>query len=198
MSIRVSGAALAAASLALSAVPALAADGNAADAAVIAATKHELARKIVDRGYPKAEREALLFRSVDQMVAQMRQASMPGAGAMDQGAQAIIDRWLDKYVRETKGVLRAHVPALMEGLTRAYTNLFTEQELRDILAFISTPSGERFFRLSPTILSDPNFAEANQAYMREVMSRLPAAREELQKDLRDYFLNKRAERPARN
>lgn len=188
------GAALVAASMAMLSTPAVAAYREAgAPATANEAHKIALARQIVDLGYPEARREALFFASMDQMVMQMRQATLSSLPDRDEGAMAIVDQWLAQYVSDSKEVLRSHLPSIMNAIALAYANMFTEAELRDIHAFVSTSSGQRFFELSPAILGEPNFARANQAYMNDIMDRLPGAQKELEDELRDYFLRQDAE-----
>lgn len=158
-----------------------------------AAEEIALARQIVELGYPPEQREELFFGAMDQMTAQMRKGSLATMEAKDPGAIAILDRWLANYLADGKVVLRRHLPVIMNGITQSYASLFTEQELRDILAFVSTPSGKSFFVQSSNILSQPAFAEANQAYMTDVLAGLPAARAALMKELAEYYAAKSAE-----
>lgn len=155
-----------------------------------------LAQQIVDRGFPEETRETAFFGTMDQMVGQMREASLAAGGLDDEGAVAILDEWITDYVANSKTVLRGHIPRLMDGLARAYANTFTQDELNDILAFVSTSSGQRFFELSPALIAEPNFAAANQAYMDEVMGQLPKAQGELRDRLMEYFQNKAASEPT--
>lgn len=162
------------------------------EASPAAQSELALARQIVELGYPVEQREELFFGAMDQMTAQMRQSALANMPAPDPGATAILDRWLANYLSGAKDTLRQHMPAIMDGITRSYASLFTETELRDILAFVSTPSGQSFFVQSSQILSQPAFAEANQAYMADVLAELPAARAALVKELMEY----QAARPA--
>ncbi|MEL6876720.1 MAG: DUF2059 domain-containing protein [Pseudomonadota bacterium] len=155
-----------------------------------------LASQIVDRGYPEERREALFFATMDQTVEQMRIAIRPNLPQDDPGAIAILDEWIIEYIGESKQVLRKHIPSIMAGMTQAYANLFTVDELTDILAFVDTRSGQKFFELSPAILGEPSFAQANQRYMDESMAMLGPAQEVLMGRLQEYLVDKANEEPA--
>ena len=141
-----------------------------------------IAREIVNLGFPIETREAIFFASVDQVVAQMREASLQAYGLDgEENAEilAILDEWTADYVDQSKNVLRAHIPSLMDGLAASYSAIFTRQELLDIRAFVSTPSGQRYFELGPAVVAESHFANANQQYMNDVQAQLPAALDDL-------------------
>ncbi|MEM7664590.1 MAG: DUF2059 domain-containing protein [Pseudomonadota bacterium] len=152
--------------------------------------KLALARQIVDFGFPEETREEIFFATNDQMEAQVREAVLKSMPEQDDGAIAILDEWLGEVNAKGKVILRRHIPTLMDGLTKSYAVMFTETELEDILAFVSTPSGQRFFELSAAVLGEPNFAAANQAYMDEAFAELPASQNELTERLLEYFAAK--------
>jgi len=139
----------------------------------------KIAGRIVELGYPPELREELFFATMDQTVMQMRSAIAPSLPADQPGAVRILDEWIEEYVAESKELLRSHIPSIMDGMTHAYATIFTREELGDILAFVETPSGRRYFEMSPAIVAHPRFAEANQRYMDESMERLGPARDEL-------------------
>ena len=149
-----------------------------------------LAEAIVEKGYPEDQREALFFGTMDQTVEQMRSALGPSLPEDDAGAIDIFDQWVAKYTEESKQVLRKHIPSIMAGMTEAYAKIFSVEELSDILAFVETPSGQKFFELSPAVMGDPSFADANQRYLDESMELLSPAQQELLSDLRAYMMNK--------
>ena len=131
---------------------------------------------------------------MDQMTVQLRQA-MAGQMPANPGAETILDRWLADWMVESKAIMRQHIPALMDGLAQGYANIFTAQELSDILAFVSTPSGQRYIVGATAVIADPAFANANQAYMNEVLARLPAAQEDLRIELEAYFAQQQQQPP---
>jgi len=151
-----------------------------------------LASAIVDLGYPEEQRESLFFGTMDQTVAQLRSSLGNSLPLDDAGAMEIFDRWLEKYTDESKQVLRKHIPSIMQGMTSAYAKIFTVEELSDILAFVETPSGRKFFELSPAVMGDANFASANQRYLDESMRLLGPAQRELMDDLKAYMAESEA------
>lgn len=169
--------------------PATAQEGDNSQNSAEQIERLALARQIVETGYPPAAREQLYFGTVDQVTAQMREASLSQLPA-DPGAEKILDAWLSDWIDQGKSILRQHIPALMDGLAQGYANIFTTRELNDILAFVRTSSGQRFLLGSTAVIADPAFAGANQKYMNEVMARLPSAQEELRKELEAYFAEK--------
>ena len=175
--------------------PALAQDAAPSDTPTTSAPSEAelaLAQQIVDNGFPEDMREEMFFATVDQMTAQMREATLKGMGVDDQGAIAVMDAWLAEYIADSKVTLREYIPKLMDGLAKSYATMFTQQELTDIAAFAATPSGQRFMTLSSAVLAEPNFASVNQDYMNEIQSGLPAAMQDLQGRLIEYMTDKRA------
>jgi hypothetical protein len=151
-----------------------------------------VAREIIDLGFPVETREDMFFASMDQIVIQMREATLDAYGIDDQGAIAILDEWTADYIAESKEVLRSHIPSLMEGMAASYAVIFTREELNDIRAFVATPSGQRFFRMSPAIIGETNFAAANQAYLNDVQAGQPIAMQDLLGRLQRYEAEKNA------
>ncbi|MEE4289629.1 MAG: DUF2059 domain-containing protein [Erythrobacter sp.] len=151
-----------------------------------------LAQEIVALGYPEGEREALFFATMDQTVDQMRKAIAPSLPADDPGAIAVLDEWIAEYTARSKEVLRKHIPDIMGGMAQAYATIFSHDELEDILAFVRTKSGQRYFELSPAISADRAFSTANQRYLDESMAMLGPAQADLKDRLRDYMAQKEA------
>lgn len=186
-----------AASVALIAAPLSAqsgpANGTQDAAAEISPIAMILAKQIVAAGYPEEERERLFFATMDQTVAQMRGAIAPSLPRDDPGAVAILDDWIAEYTAASKDVLRKHIPDIMAGMEEAYATIFTEEELRDILSFVRTPSGQRYFELSPGITGAKSFADANRRYLDESVALLGPARSDLRQRLDEHMEQKRAE-----
>jgi hypothetical protein len=178
---------LAALALGLSSLPtlALAQETPAEEQSTSAIDKQklELATQIVDLAFPEETREEVFFATVDQMTAQMREATLQAHGLEDDLLLPILDDWIAEYLVGSKVILRSHIPSLIDGMAKAYANMFSAKELADILAFVSTPSGQKFFELSSALIAEPNFANANQNYMNDVQAQLPAAIEDLQSRL---------------
>ena len=155
-----------------------------------------LAARIVDLGYPEATREALFFATMDQTVNQMRTAIAPSLPSDDPGAIAILDDWILDYTDRSKEVLRKHIPSIMDGMIEAYAELFSQAELGDILAFVETRSGQRYFELSPAILGAKSFADANQLYLDESLALLGPAQADLRARLEEHLADTRDAEPT--
>jgi hypothetical protein len=194
--LRAIGLALAAALAAISPSGAAAQDRPAATSTPDARSV-EIAREIIAIGMPEEDREIVFAATMDQMLGQMREAQrQSGVMSEDPQIEAIIDANLAQFRGEAMGVLRTHLPAMMEGWALAYANTFSHEDLLAIREFVRTPTGQRFFQLSPAIAAEPNFAAANQLYMNDVMAMLPALQARLTKDIVDYLEAKQAEGDA--
>ncbi|MEM9501842.1 MAG: DUF2059 domain-containing protein [Pseudomonadota bacterium] len=156
-------------------VPAYANKQNDPSPAAVDRTRIDLANQILARSYPEETREPMFRAVAEQMEAQMLQTLRGQVD--DEGALAIIQAWQDRISEETNLVLKQAIPDLMNSWAISFSEVFSEQELRDILAFVSTDTGQSFMLKSADVVSHPDFAAANQRYMDEtmaiVMSRLP-------------------------
>jgi len=172
----------------------VAAQGQPAETVTPDARSVELAREIIAIGMPEEDRETVFAATMDQMIGQMREAQrQSGVSSEDPRIEAIIDENLAEFRDNAIGVIRGHLPSLMEAWALAYANTFSREDLLAIREFVRTPAGQRFFQLSPAIAAEPNFAAANQLYMNDVMAMLPALQARLKKDIVDYLEAKQAE-----
>lgn len=119
-------------------------------------------------------------------IVQMRQSLGDFLPSDDPEAVKIFDDWIAKYTAESKDILRKHIPTIMDGMTTAYAELFSPDELRDILAFVQTSSGKQFFDRMPDVINSVSFAAANQAYMDESLASMIPAQRELIKQLTEH------------
>ena len=148
--------------------------------------KLDLATEIVNLGFPEAVREDIFFGAMDTMVSQIRDGAMANIPSQDPQAVAILDEWLAEWVATSKAILRGHIPALMAAQATGYAEIFTEEELQDIRAFVGTPSGQRFMQLSPSVMATPAFATANEAYVQEIYAEFPKAQAQLAERMAAY------------
>lgn len=135
-----------------------------------------LARQILDISYPEAEREAM-FRQVS---VQMEQQMLQSMGHLfdDPDILAAMKDFQKEVSVAQDPLLERHVPLLMEAWARAYAEIFSEPELRDILAFVSTETGKTYMVRSTDVIGNTHFAKANEAYIADafavVREKLPA------------------------
>jgi hypothetical protein len=64
-------------------------------------------------------------------------------------------------------------PELRESLAQAYANNYSLGELREIDAFMSTPTGAKYAARSMTIMTDPAVMEATKSMMPRMMQQMP-------------------------
>ncbi|MFB0611350.1 DUF2059 domain-containing protein [Aurantiacibacter poecillastricola] len=149
-------------------VPALAQDST--QPAAVSQASLDLAQEILATAYPQEVREPMFLAVADQMEQQVMTSVMQQLGDIPTGARKVINDWQTSVSGEQRDILRRHIPALMEAWAVSYASVFSEAELRDILAFVQTDTGSTFMLKSNDIISDPAFASANQAYLDETMA----------------------------
>jgi len=168
--------------------PSPAQDAAGAVPAQIDPERLTIANEIIDLSFPQDQRRAMLLRAVDTMMVQVRAATTEAAGgAADAGLERIVERYVARARGLTERAIADHSAALFAAYGRAYAREFTRDELAQIRAFVSTPAGLRYVRRSSELLSDPDVAQANTAYMRSVFSTLEPLQAELRRELRDYL-----------
>ncbi len=135
----------------------------------------DLANEILAISYPEETREPMFRAVAEQMEAQVLQSLRDQIN--DDGAVAIIEDWQKETLAETNVILKESIPDLMDSWAKSFSKIYSEQELRDILAFVSTDSGKSFMLKSAEVLSHPDFAAANQRHIDKtlalVMDRMP-------------------------
>lgn len=157
---------------------------TASPTAEASSVRLELAKQIIDLAYPQDTRIEL-FRKVSKQIETQMLESLEGI-VTDDGAITIVTEWQTGMSTKTDEILVRNVPALMEGWVKAYSEIYSEQELRDILAFVSTPSGATFLAKTSEVTVHPDFASTNQGYMNEIMALIPAEIPTLVAKLREY------------
>ena len=157
-----------------------------------------MARSIIDKMIPPGTLGEMMGGMFDQMfgpLMQMATSNPTGDVARQLGVEASdleldeeqaveLAGILDPAWRERNEAMATVMPELMKGMmatmeppmrkamSEAYAIYFTEQELADISAFFSTPSGLSYARKSFTMSSDPRILGAS-------MEALPAMMESM-------------------
>jgi hypothetical protein len=162
--------------------PAPASPASEVDPAALA-----MAREIIRIGFPEDKRVGMFIGTVNTLTSQIRTATMARLNN-DPGAKAIVDAKLDKFLGSAHDVLVAHIPDFMDAYGHAYAREFSMAELGELLAFVKTPAGAHFFQRSSALISDPRFATANAAYLRDLQPLSDKMRDELIAELTDYFV----------
>jgi hypothetical protein len=146
-----------------------------------------LARDIIEHAFPPERRPALLSRTADTIMAQVRAATAAATGGnLDAGVQEIVERFVARARAETDRAINAGSPALFDAFARAYARLFTHDELVQIRDFVATPAGAKYIQRSPDLLADPDVARANTAYMTNVINLLQPLQAQLRQELIAY------------
>ena len=146
--------------------------------------RQALAQQILDIAYPEETREPMFAAVTDQLEAQIMAATE--SQIKDGGARAVVQRFQRDISREQRDILNAHIPRLMDAWARSYAEIFSTEELRDILTFVETDTGRTFMLRSVEVMSEPHFAAANQAFMNEAMSAAQRRMPELIAELTAY------------
>ncbi len=182
--------ALAAPLLLLSATaPALAQDDGSASFSETT----QLAREIVDNGFPEEMRMDLFSGVMQQLVSQMNVAQPQLA--QDPEIQELVLRYQQRAIDLGMATLEGHMDAMMEGLALAYADIYTLDELTAFHAFITSPEGYGFLAKSSAATAHPAFADANQAYINEYVAQLPQLQGELRDEL-TQILSSREDEPG--
>lgn len=146
-----------------------------------------IASQIVDLSFPPATRHAMLMRTTEAAMTQARTAALASLGGeLDAGAEQILERYFERVRAVSERLIASESPPLFTALARAYARRFTRSELIEIRGFVSTPTGAKYIQQSSELLSDPDFAQANTAYMTRALEAVGPAMEDLSRELRDY------------
>ncbi|MET1112624.1 MAG: DUF2059 domain-containing protein [Allosphingosinicella sp.] len=180
-------AALALSAAAGSASPAAAQAQAGAVAADLDPQRLKLGREIIAIAYPPERRREMLLGATDAITAQFRSASASSGQAPDAGAERIVERFLGRVRAEGEKAIDIHAPALFDSFARGYARLFTAAELGEIRAFVGTAAGAKYVQRSPELLSDPDVAKANSAYMATILAALQPLQAEARRELDEYY-----------
>lgn len=128
----------------------LQAASNAAGLAALDPERVALARSFVDLLYPVATRE-------QDTVEQIRLAYAPALEAIEKPTiRAGLRKEIERGMVDIIPIVNRYLPALWEAYAQAYAGEFSAGELREMIAFASTPTGQHFMK-------DLNFADRHAA-----------------------------------
>ncbi len=147
------------------------------------------AMAIIDVIFPPATREQDMINTATTMGNQMAASMMTGPIFEEPGIRAIMDDFLGELPEIMRPVIIKHLPSMIKSTAVAYTREFSLQELRDIRAFASTPSGGRYFSSVQSLLADPAVAKANEAFFAEVNASQQTEVEKLQGRVVEFLQN---------
>lgn len=150
--------------------------GMSLTTSVLADDKRELARELTDLMQVDAQ--------FDQAMAQMGQmfSVQDFAPDMSPGEVAIAERHQKKMLAVTQEVFGGS--ELRDYMIDLYASYFNAQELKDMIAFHQTPTGQRMIEIMPMIMEDS--ALYTQEKMMELMPTLQAMSMDLQAEITQY------------
>jgi hypothetical protein len=180
-------------------LPALA--QSAAAPAPVDAARLAIATKVANRLLPDGIYKKLMSGTMDQMMSgmmgQMKEmpmasfAKMVGVSeeevaALPEGTlgemMAIMDPYFEErqkltmsaVMQEMGGVMATMEPEMRAGMAEAYARRFNAQQLTELDAFFSTPTGSAYASEQMTLMMDPAIMNRMQAMLPKLMEAMPA------------------------
>lgn len=147
------------------------------------------AMAIMDIMFPIDTREQEMVDIATTMGNQMAASAMTGPIFEEPGIRAIMDGFLASLPEVMRPMITKHLPSMIKSTAIAYTREFTLAELKDIRAFASTTSGQRYFSQTQKLLSDPAVAAANEAFFMDVNGVQQVEVQKLQAEVVEYLEN---------
>ena len=186
-------AALAAASAPAIAVPAPAppAPAPALNPASIA-----VARQILTIAFPPEKREKMFTSVMNAMVDQSLQALRSSDLVKDKDFEALIARQSRRMYDEMNPTVDAALPDYFESFARAYARDFSLDDLNAILAFVKTPTGQRYFERAPQLMQDPDVQASTQRMMTKILAKAPEIIRENRAEIEDYVAKHKQQKAA--
>jgi len=126
-----------------------------------------LGQELVTIAFPPERRQDMMDKITGSVIQQMK-AGMPLDEITDTGLRKLLLDYIDSVPTVLRPTTTAFLPKQMDAIAQAYARMFTPAQLRDIVAFARTPSGQEYLQRSADILSDPAVAAANTEYFRQV------------------------------
>ncbi len=155
--------------------------------------RHQLAREIVERGFPQESRMELFGGVMQQLISQLNVAQPQLAE--DAEIQSLVQRFQQRAIDIGMDTLASHMGPIMDGLALAYADIYSLDELQAFHAFVSSPQGYGFLAKSSATTAHPAFAAANQSYINEYMAKVPQLQGELREELME-LLSRRESKPG--
>ena len=147
------------------------------------------AMAIMDIMFPINTREQEMVEIATTMGNQMAASAMTGPVFEEPGIRAIMDGFLASLPEVMRPMINKHLPSMIKSTAIAYTREFTLAELKDIRAFATTTSGQRYFSQTQKLLSDPAVAAANEAFFADVNAAQEVEVKALQAQVIEYLQN---------
>lgn len=146
------------------------------------ARRLELARSIVEQGYPPESRVEVFGGAMTQISDQLLQTVSPDLRENAEVMELLV-AFQDKLISHGKAVMSRHIDTMMDGLAHAYAAEFSTTELESLHAYVASAEGHGFLARSAGLISDPAYASASQAYLEDYMAGVPQLRDQFIKEL---------------
>lgn len=121
-----------------------------------------LARQIVARVIPEQPEQwvsTMLEAFTGPQIRAIRESDdMKAAFREMPRLRRVFDDFVEEAMAAERVIMIDNLPSLREASARSYTRLYSEAQLRDILAFFQTPTGQAFASRAMTMGSDPDIA----------------------------------------
>lgn len=142
---------------------------------------------IMEVMFPVDTRDEMMLDTVRTMGDQMATSMMNGPIFEDPGIRAIMDEFIADVPEMMRPAIVEHMPSMIKSTAIAYTREFTLEELQDIRAFATTPSGRNYFGNIQSLLADPAVAATNQEFFAKVSEMQAEQIPVLQQKLAEYL-----------
>ncbi len=123
----------------------------------------EKARAIVTLMVPPEQRQAMFSKMIEaymgNSIAGMMDANPDLGRAFEEAPELkpIFTKFVERQRNLALKDLEETTPELMLAYTHAYARAFSAEELDSLASFFSTPAGQKYIAMAPTLLSDPDF-----------------------------------------
>lgn len=136
------------------------------------------ADKLIEATYPADRREQVVASMMKTMIANLTggMRSNPQIAAAfdsDPRVEPIFTRFLARVETDSEARLKAALPGMIEAIRRAYARRFTTDQMTELAAFFSTPTGRAYFEQGQSIMSDPDVAAWQRTMMADAFGKMP-------------------------
>jgi len=143
---------------------------EAVDPARLAAAKRALEALM-----PPEKRAAMFDTMLGPMMANIQESvfsspSIKDSLDRDPKVMAALQQFIGKQQERTGQLLRATLPDMFAAMERAYARRFTVDQLNEVAAFFTTPTGRFYMDQSMTIMSDPDVLAWQRGLMQQAMA----------------------------
>ena len=144
----------------------------------------EVARRLLLIMIPPAQREQMMSTIAVSMMQNMMAGVRQAAGEKsDPRKEEIVNRFLVDAEADVKARLSVSLPSLFEAYARAYARNFTTQDMEQILAFVSTPAGQKFALRSQFLVTDADVQSWQKNEVADSFRRMGPRIAEMQKEI---------------